>query len=174
MPNNSGFKPIITYIIVNKSSFHFIPFVENVIFLKYTLLNSKGIVRESGNIKKCFDEFYEDFVISDELRKVRTNNAYPPSTFFIACVVFCMLLIQSTQVIQASFPVTPFTFTPLCLSLHPLFLSWILFISSFSLSPSFLPFSFLLSLSSHLFFFPSLSLSCPHSVLLHPSLYCSL
>ena len=29
-----------------------------------------GIVRESGNIKKCFDEFFEDFVISDELRKV--------------------------------------------------------------------------------------------------------
>ena len=36
------------------------------------LLNSKGTVRESGNIRKCFDEFYEDFVISDELRKVRT------------------------------------------------------------------------------------------------------
>jgi len=29
-------------------------------------------VRESGNIRKCFDEFYEDFVISDELRKVGT------------------------------------------------------------------------------------------------------
>ena len=35
------------------------------------MFNPKGIVRESGNIKKCFDEFYEDFVISDELRKVR-------------------------------------------------------------------------------------------------------
>ena len=29
-----------------------------------------GIVRESGSIRKCFDEFYEEFVISDELRKV--------------------------------------------------------------------------------------------------------
>jgi len=36
----------------------------------------KGIVRESGNIRKCFDEFYEDFVISDELRKVSTNLAF--------------------------------------------------------------------------------------------------
>lgn len=34
--------------------------------------NSKGIVRESGNIKKCFDEYFEDYVISDELRKVRS------------------------------------------------------------------------------------------------------
>lgn len=33
-------------------------------------LQEQGIVRESGNIRKCFDEFYEDFVISDELRKV--------------------------------------------------------------------------------------------------------
>lgn len=28
------------------------------------------IVRESGQIRKCFDEFFEDFTISDELRKV--------------------------------------------------------------------------------------------------------
>ena len=34
----------------------------------------KGIVRESGSIRKCFDEYYEDFVISDELRKVSSNN----------------------------------------------------------------------------------------------------
>nr|XP_058967059.1 cilia- and flagella-associated protein 300-like isoform X1 [Pocillopora verrucosa] len=33
-------------------------------------LQEQGIVRESGNIKKCFDEYFEDFVISDELRKV--------------------------------------------------------------------------------------------------------
>lgn len=29
-------------------------------------------MRESGNIKKCFDEYFEDYVISDELRKVRS------------------------------------------------------------------------------------------------------
>lgn len=28
------------------------------------------IVRDSGALRKCFDEFYEDFTISDELRKV--------------------------------------------------------------------------------------------------------
>ncbi|XP_015753782.1 PREDICTED: uncharacterized protein C11orf70 homolog isoform X2 [Acropora digitifera] len=33
-------------------------------------LQEQGIVRESGSIRKCFDEFYEEFVISDELRKV--------------------------------------------------------------------------------------------------------
>ncbi|XP_001626154.2 cilia- and flagella-associated protein 300 [Nematostella vectensis] len=33
-------------------------------------LYSEGIVRESGNIRKCFDEYFEDFIISDELRKV--------------------------------------------------------------------------------------------------------
>ena len=30
-----------------------------------------GVVRESGAIRKCFDEYWEDFVISDELRKVK-------------------------------------------------------------------------------------------------------
>ena len=30
-----------------------------------------GIAREHGLISKCFDEFYEDYVISDELRKVK-------------------------------------------------------------------------------------------------------
>ena len=29
-----------------------------------------GVVRESGNIVKCFDEVCGDFIISDELRKV--------------------------------------------------------------------------------------------------------
>ncbi|XP_060566475.1 cilia- and flagella-associated protein 300-like [Ruditapes philippinarum] len=28
------------------------------------------VVRESGHVLKCFDEFYEDFTISDELRKM--------------------------------------------------------------------------------------------------------
>ena len=30
----------------------------------------KGIVRENGNIRKCFDDYYENILISDELRKV--------------------------------------------------------------------------------------------------------
>ncbi|XP_033638005.1 cilia- and flagella-associated protein 300-like isoform X1 [Asterias rubens] len=33
-------------------------------------LFNEGIVRENGSIVKCLDEFYEDFQISDELRKV--------------------------------------------------------------------------------------------------------
>ncbi|XP_063286527.1 cilia- and flagella-associated protein 300 [Pelobates fuscus] len=33
-------------------------------------LYSEGIVRESGHISKCLDEYVDDFVISDELRKV--------------------------------------------------------------------------------------------------------
>jgi len=33
-------------------------------------LKEEGIVRENGNICKCFDEFYEGITISDELRKV--------------------------------------------------------------------------------------------------------
>jgi len=32
-------------------------------------LYDDNVVRESGHIVKCFDDFYEDFVISDELRK---------------------------------------------------------------------------------------------------------
>lgn len=34
-------------------------------------LEKCDVVRESGRIVKCFDEVVEDFVISDELRKVR-------------------------------------------------------------------------------------------------------
>lgn len=30
----------------------------------------RQIVRESGSIKKCLDEYYEDILVSDELRKV--------------------------------------------------------------------------------------------------------
>ena len=33
-------------------------------------LTEKNVVRESGHISKCFDEFCGDFQISDELRKV--------------------------------------------------------------------------------------------------------
>ena len=33
-------------------------------------LYEKNIVRESGYIVKCFDEYLDDFTISDELRKV--------------------------------------------------------------------------------------------------------
>ncbi|CAK8697817.1 unnamed protein product [Clavelina lepadiformis] len=33
-------------------------------------LTEEGIVRENGNICKCFDEFYEGIPISDELRKM--------------------------------------------------------------------------------------------------------
>ena len=33
-------------------------------------LKHEGIVRDNGNICKCFDEFYEGITISDELRKV--------------------------------------------------------------------------------------------------------
>ncbi|XP_006009480.1 cilia- and flagella-associated protein 300 isoform X2 [Latimeria chalumnae] len=35
----------------------------------FDCLYSKGIVRETGHITKCLDEFYEDIPISDELRK---------------------------------------------------------------------------------------------------------
>jgi hypothetical protein len=33
-------------------------------------LYNNNVVRESGYIVKCFDDYYEDFVISDELRKM--------------------------------------------------------------------------------------------------------
>lgn len=32
--------------------------------------DSLGVVRESGHIVKCFDEMVDDFLISDELKKV--------------------------------------------------------------------------------------------------------
>ncbi|XP_031554851.1 cilia- and flagella-associated protein 300-like [Actinia tenebrosa] len=43
-------------------------------------LYEKGVVRENGNIKKCIDEDYEDFLISDELRKtllLEESDFYP-------------------------------------------------------------------------------------------------
>ncbi|KAM9320435.1 cilia- and flagella-associated protein 300 [Gastrophryne carolinensis] len=36
----------------------------------FDCLYKENIVRESGSICKCLDEFYDDFIISDELRKV--------------------------------------------------------------------------------------------------------
>ncbi len=39
----------------------------------FDALYANNIVKESGNISKCFDEFYEDFTISDELRKVSVD-----------------------------------------------------------------------------------------------------
>ena len=33
-------------------------------------LQDDNVVRESGAIQKCFDEYYQDMVVSDELRKV--------------------------------------------------------------------------------------------------------
>jgi len=34
-------------------------------------LHDNNVVRDSGHIVKCFDDSYEDFIISDELRKAR-------------------------------------------------------------------------------------------------------
>lgn len=33
-------------------------------------LYSEGVVRETGDIVKCYDDYYDDILISDELRKV--------------------------------------------------------------------------------------------------------
>jgi hypothetical protein len=41
-----------------------------VVYLSQTLTICTGIVRESGVIVKCFDEMCDDFLVSDELRKV--------------------------------------------------------------------------------------------------------
>ncbi|XP_078401010.1 cilia- and flagella-associated protein 300 isoform X1 [Cetorhinus maximus] len=38
--------------------------------LFFDCLYTEGIVRETGHITKCLDEFYEDFIISDQLRQV--------------------------------------------------------------------------------------------------------
>lgn len=47
-------------------------------------LYDNNVVRESGHIVKCFDDFYEDFIVSDELRKA--GSLYEMS-FFIVSVV---------------------------------------------------------------------------------------
>lgn len=39
-------------------------------------LTENNVVRESGHISKCFDEFCGEFTISDELRKVRYVYKY--------------------------------------------------------------------------------------------------
>lgn len=39
-------------------------------------LQENGIVRESGHICKCFDDYYEDFTISDKLREVLIRIVY--------------------------------------------------------------------------------------------------
>lgn len=33
-------------------------------------LYSEGVVRETGTIVKCYDDYYDDILISDELKKV--------------------------------------------------------------------------------------------------------
>lgn len=38
-------------------------------------LQQNNIVRENGSILKCFDDFVDGFVVSDELRKVGTIEA---------------------------------------------------------------------------------------------------
>jgi hypothetical protein len=38
--------------------------------------DDEQICRSSGSIKKCMDEFYEDFTISDELRQVSVNKNF--------------------------------------------------------------------------------------------------
>ena len=37
-------------------------------------LQKHNIVKDDGNITKCFDEFSDGFTISDELRKVQLYN----------------------------------------------------------------------------------------------------
>lgn len=47
-------------------------------------LYSEGVVRETGTIVKCYDDYYDDILISDELRKVSIimNNLL---SFFLLC-----------------------------------------------------------------------------------------
>ena len=48
------------------------------------LSNEKVVRSDTGNIVKCFDEYLEDFTISDELRKVSVlSNAV------ISCFNIC-------------------------------------------------------------------------------------
>ena len=46
-------------------------------------------MRESGAIVKCFDEMCEDFLVSDELRKVCTMILNPYYTYLL-CVCVCV------------------------------------------------------------------------------------
>jgi len=54
-----------------------------------------GVVRESGNIVKCFDEVCGDFVISDELRKVMAIHSWAPAIHQYVLKVTVGLLVQS-------------------------------------------------------------------------------
>lgn len=47
-------------------------------------LNKSGIIRETGDIKKCFDEYVGDFIISDELRQVLLNEDFEHYGIFTA------------------------------------------------------------------------------------------
>uniref|UniRef100_A0A8D0LAU0 Cilia- and flagella-associated protein 300 n=1 Tax=Sphenodon punctatus TaxID=8508 RepID=A0A8D0LAU0_SPHPU len=53
-------------------------------------LYCEGVVRESGYIVKCYDDYYDDFLISDELRKVGMECIYTflasLGTFFLFCL----------------------------------------------------------------------------------------
>lgn len=44
-------------------------------------LIENNVVRESGYISKCFDEFCGEFIILDELRKVRYVYKYKVSVY---------------------------------------------------------------------------------------------
>ena len=44
------------------------------------------VVRDSGYLVKCFDEFYEDFTISDELRKVEVHLYVKNNT----CIIYAL------------------------------------------------------------------------------------
>ena len=127
-------------------------------------------MRESGNIRKCFDEFYEDFVISDELRKVRTtgiNNAYPPSTFLLH-VLSCVWYYYAANLTRPVSPSILFSFPE---SFH-LFLTPSLPLDFPPFLFTFLLFSPLPSIFPHLHSFLSVSIKPPFSVSLQSSLSC--
>lgn len=56
-------------------------------------LYSEGVVRENGNIVKCLDEYPDDILIADELRKVSMGcgfeffNLLPVSTLWTFLVI---------------------------------------------------------------------------------------
>ena len=50
-----------------------------------------GVLRENGSIVKCFDEVCDNFVISDELRKVRRYILVP--NYLIATVYSIIIII---------------------------------------------------------------------------------
>ncbi|ELT98022.1 hypothetical protein CAPTEDRAFT_204568 [Capitella teleta] len=60
-------------------------------------LQENGIVRESGRISKCFDEQWEDFSVSDELRKVN---------IFVFCIVQKNSSTGELHIVSSIFKVT--------------------------------------------------------------------